>query len=143
MQKFYNKYARGREGDLNSVCLLSEEARSDLEWRVANLSDLHGMYFSLRAPDLEIYSDASLSGWGAECYKVTKRGPWIEGETGRHINELELLGAFYALKSFVEKSEGLSIRLFLDNTTAITYINKRCETKSSALSDIAKDLILL
>lgn len=61
------------------MCYLLDEARYYLEWSIANLSDLNGKFFSPRAPDLEIYSDASLSGWGAVCNNVTNRGPWTAG----------------------------------------------------------------
>ena len=55
----------------------------------------------------------------------------------RHINELELLGAFFALQAFVGSSRDIAVRLFLDNMTAICYINKSGGTRSRRLSDLA------
>jgi hypothetical protein len=49
-------------------------------------------------PDLTIFSDASLSGWVALCNGITARGPWSAEDASRHINELELLAAFFALQ---------------------------------------------
>ena len=39
------------------------------------------------------------------------------------INLLELLAAFFALKSYCSKMENCHIQLQIDNTTAIAYIN--------------------
>jgi hypothetical protein len=46
---------------------------------------------------MEIYSDASLSWWGAVCNGVTTSN----SDSHRHINELELLGATFAIQAFV------------------------------------------
>ena len=56
----------------------------------------------------------------------------------RHINEFELLGAIFALQAFVGSSRDIAVRLFLDNTTAICYINKSGGARSRRLSDLAK-----
>ena len=53
-------------------------------------------------PTLSIYSDASFSGWGAVCKGVTTGMSWSGEEKERHINELELLGAFNALRVFAD-----------------------------------------
>jgi hypothetical protein len=45
----------------------------------------------------------------------------------RHINELELLATLYALKAFTSHVSNLSVRLMLDNFTAVHYINKAGE----------------
>lgn len=75
---------------------------------------------------------------GAICNGVTTRGPWTVDQLGLHINCLELLGALYALQSFVGGSRGLSVRIFLDNSTAVCYINKGGGTRSAELTSIAK-----
>lgn len=90
-----------------------------------------------------MYSDASLSGWGAVFNEVTSRGPWTIEDSSHDINELELLGAFFALDSFGDSSRGITVHLFLDNTTTIAYINKTGGIRSRALNEIAKDLIAL
>lgn len=57
-----------------------------------------------------------------------------------HINCLELLGALYALQSYAKNAHGPSIRIHLDNSTAVYYINKGGGTKSTELTKIAKEL---
>jgi hypothetical protein len=92
-------------------------------------------------PDLTIFSDASLSGWGAVMNEVSSKGPWTLGDKNRHINELELLAALNGLKCFTSQVSNLSVRLMLDNFTAVHYINKSGGTRSPALSAISADIV--
>ena len=116
---------------------MSLAARVDLEWWLANLASVNGKQFFPKVPDVEICSDASLSGWGSVCNGVMARGPWTWSDSTRHINELDLLGALFALESFLGDARELSVRLYLDNTTAVCYINKNGGTRSLALSSAA------
>lgn len=50
---------------------------------------------------LEIFSDSSLSRWGAFCNGETAHGYWSQDECKNHINYLELLAAFMPLKCFL------------------------------------------
>ncbi|KZS06356.1 Uncharacterized protein APZ42_030218 [Daphnia magna] len=140
MQRFYIEQAKRSNFDLRSTCALSREARSDLEWWVKNLSTTKDKLFFPKTPDLEIYSDASLSGWGACCNGVKTRGPWTLADTRKHNNELELTGAFYAIQSYAAQSKDVAIRIYLDNTTVVAYINKCGGTRSVALTVAAKAL---
>lgn len=47
---------------------------------------------------MEIFSDASQSGWGVSCIDEKSFGHWDELERKQHINYLELLSAFLGLK---------------------------------------------
>jgi hypothetical protein len=53
---------------------------------------------------------------------VTTRGPWSEDDRDRHINELELLAVF-SLKAFTGNLCRISVRLMMDNFTAVQYVN--------------------
>jgi hypothetical protein len=88
MQRFYIDQAQRVDFDLAMKCILSPEAKSDLEWWVANLSLQMGKRFFPKLPDLEIYTDASLTDWGAVCNGVTTNGSWTLSDSRRHINEL-------------------------------------------------------
>jgi hypothetical protein len=113
----------------------------DLEWWVENLEKANGKEFFPKIQDMGIYSDASLSGWGAIFNGVTTRGPWTTEQTSMHINSLELLGAIFALQSFAKDSQ-----VFLSK--CIWIILQRCliltkggrSTKSAELTRIAKEL---
>ena len=58
----------------------------------------------------------------------------------RHINELELLASFHAVRSFAEGLNDCAVRLMLDNTTAVAYVNKSGGTRSSSLCNLAVEL---
>jgi hypothetical protein len=76
-------------------------------------------------------SKINLSWWVANLIKYRLR----------HINELELLATLYSLKAFTSQLEGISIRLMMDNSTAVCYVNKAGGTRSKSLNDIAADIM--
>ena len=51
-------------------------------------------------PDLVIETDASLLGWGVRCQELHTRGLWSVEEQKMHINALELLAIFLAIRTF-------------------------------------------
>lgn len=90
LQKYENFYITESKrvgGDLNVKCTLSSGSVLDLEWWVSNLSALNGKDFFPKIPDIEICSDASMSGWGAVCDGVATCGPWTTAQTSLHINQ--------------------------------------------------------
>ena len=52
-----------------------------------------------RVSDIQLYTDASLSGGGAHCptLNLQTMGRWNTSEAKFHINYLELLAVFYEL----------------------------------------------
>ncbi|KZS13077.1 Uncharacterized protein APZ42_021816 [Daphnia magna] len=126
---------------LQSTVSLDSKSKQDLVWWATNGIRSNGKPMSATEPDLIIYSDASLSGWGAVFNEVSTRGPWTLADQKRHINELELLAALNALKAFTSRLRNSTIRLMLDNFTAVHYINKSGGTKSPALSAITAEIV--
>ena len=90
-------------------------------------------------PNLIVELDAS-KGWGASCQGISTGGPWSAQEKTWHINCLELLAAFVALKTFVKNRTGVSVLLKVDNTTAVAYINNQGGTVSRDLVSLTRDL---
>ena len=70
-----------------------------------------------------VYSDASLLGWGAAMNSNSAGGRWSAQETTHHINYLELLAAFLALKFFRLNLSDKHIKIMIDNTAAVSIIN--------------------
>jgi hypothetical protein len=124
-------------GDFEKFLVLSEEAKADLSWWIQSMDSSEGKVIFQGEPDLTIFSDASLSGWGAVCNGITARGPWSAEDASRHINELELLAAFFALQSFTASSSNIFISLQMDNSTAVCYVNRGGGTRSKSLSFLA------
>jgi hypothetical protein len=76
LQRFYISNAQRVGFNLESKVRLSPNVRLDLTWWVENIEKANGKMFFPREPDFEIFSDASLTGWGAVCNGITARGPW-------------------------------------------------------------------
>ena len=89
---------------------------------------------------MEISSDASLTGWGAFCNGVSTHGLWTEKEKRFSINYLELLAAFFAIKCFASQLSNSEILLRIDNTSAISYINKAGGIQFPHLSELSRNI---
>lgn len=89
---------------------------------------------------LEIFSDASLTGWGIYCNGERASGLWDTNEISDHINLLELRAAFIGLKCFAKDLTNQEILLRIDNTTAIAYINKYGGIQFPHLHEITKQI---
>jgi len=64
-------------------------------------------------------------------------GTWSAEEAAHHINYLELLAAFLAIKAFGKSWQNTTVLLHMDNVTAVSYINQKGGTVSKALSQLA------
>lgn len=89
---------------------------------------------------LEIYSDASKTGWGVACGEKTASGQWSTEENTKHINFLELLAAFFGLKIFASKLSNCQILLSIDNTNAISYVNRMGGVRFLHLHKLTRDI---
>ncbi|KZR98981.1 Uncharacterized protein APZ42_005350, partial [Daphnia magna] len=125
IQRCYIDSAKKAFYDLKFKCVLSKEARAEIEWWKENSRAVNGKEFANGEPDLSIFSDASLSGWGGVSEGVTARGPWSKEDEGKHINELELMAAFNSIQAFARHLSHAAICIFLDNKTAVCYIVTR------------------
>ncbi|XP_063984940.1 uncharacterized protein LOC135166543 [Diachasmimorpha longicaudata] len=126
-------------GDYDASLYIRDCMLTDLNWWEQNANigrnPIRKNNFSI-----EIFSDASLSGWGCYCNNVSAHGFWDEEEKNKHINYLELLAAFYALKCFAFDLFKCEILLRLDNTTAISYINRAGSVQFPHLSNLARSI---
>lgn len=84
------------------------------------------------------FSDASKTGWGAACGKDRANGKWSKNEKTLHINYLEILAAYFGLMVFAKNLRDCQILLRIDNTTAISYINKMGGVRFPHLTDITR-----
>jgi hypothetical protein len=88
----------------------------------------------------EIFSDASTTGWGAACGNNSAGGQWTETERSNHINYLELLAAYFALKLFARNCHHCQILLRVDNTTAVSYINRMGGIQYPHLTELTRSI---
>ena len=124
IQNLYIFGLKDNGGLMQAKVRLSKKAKGDLDWWIVNLMSSPGRSLLCPSPSLVIFSDASLSGWGAVCNGVRTGGPWTTAEADVHINILELPAAFFALQCYADSSRDCSIVLKIENSTAVCYINK-------------------
>ena len=84
-----------------------------------------------------VYNDASMHEWGAYCEGISTRGSRIKTEKNYHINALELKPILLSLMSIV-KDQGIHIKVFSDNNTAVACINKLGTSYSELCHHITK-----
>ena len=121
---------------------LDEKAKLELNWWIGNLSLREGKPILTSPPDLVIHSDAAKTGgWGAECRGAQTGGQWSREEARLHINQLEMIAAELALKTFLRMfPKTRSVLLKVDNMAALSYIVKMGGTGNLELIEGAKNI---
>ncbi|GAA6100206.1 uncharacterized protein LOC124386150, partial [Tachysurus ichikawai] len=83
-------------------------------------------------------TDTSLKGWGATLMGRAVNGTWPPQLMHKHINYLELLAVWLALKHFLSFLKGRHVVVETDNSTVVAYINRQGGTCSLQLHRLAK-----
>ncbi|OXA45296.1 putative enzymatic polyprotein [Folsomia candida] len=109
--------------DYKSQVILNKYIHEDVKWWLTSLTN---PISPIRTDviNYEYITDASLSGWGAHCNGVAISGLWDGDDKKLSINYLELKAAWYGLRSFGKSWSNGTILLRIDNTTALSNINK-------------------
>ena len=94
-----------------------------------------GIPLRIDPPSHTIFTDASLSGWGAhvEPEGLLFHGVWTEDQSRLHINVLEMKAIFLSLA--VHKVKNSTVLVSTDNTTMVAYIRRQGGTHSTVLSE--------
>ena len=93
-----------------------------------------------QTPRLTVVTDASLLGWDSLLGEVEIRGCWFLAESQLHINLLERRAIRLALKALLPSIKGRLVQVFIDNTTAMWYYNKKGRVGSWTLCQ--EDMLL-
>ena len=130
---------RANNFNFNGKLLIKESVRVDLKWWIENLTDAKNL---INKEDFskEIYTDASNTGWGATDGIKKIYGFWNKDEILFHINYKELLAVKFALEFLAENLYNCKILLRVDNTTAISYINKMGGVRFTYFNMLAKEI---
>jgi ribonuclease HI len=83
-----------------------------------------------------------MRGWGAVLGAIRIGGRWSAEEQNNHINILEMMAIFLALKSFTVEISNNHIMILCDNTTAVSYITKIGDIKSTSCNKVGKQIWL-
>ena len=135
-----NKALKLNNGNFDSKTTLTDKCKHDLEWWAKNIEHQEKPII-VPKPSIVIETDASNTGWGA-CIKGQKQttgGHWSLDEEKEHINYLELLAAWFGIKSFIKHEQKIHIKILCDNTTAVAYLNKQGGTKPKC-NKIAREI---
>lgn len=103
---------------------ISNNIKTELGWWEDNILTCFNDINNVQTFDLEIFTDASKTGWGATYGTINTSGWWSKDELNLHINILELKAVYFALKCFTKNMYSKNILLRVDNTTAVSCINK-------------------
>lgn len=131
--------ALNHSDDYNRRMTIPAYLYSDFKWWINHIDDslcpIRNDNYSL-----EIFTDASLTGWGAVCDTHTANGNWKDSELSLHINVLELKAAYFGLKIFATNVRDCNILLRIDNTTAICYVNRMGGIQHTQLNEVARSI---
>ena len=120
---------RINKGNFDSVMQLSEPSRLELQWWLKSAESLHKPIRGTQ-PEITLYTDASKEVWGGILNDAKIGGNWTPAESANHINYLEMLAVFFALKAFQTQLSGKHILLRIDNMTAVSDIGEICTRHS-------------
>ncbi|KAK4328559.1 hypothetical protein Pmani_001035 [Petrolisthes manimaculis] len=132
-----NKGLSQNKGNYNSVIVLDSHAKDMIKWWIDNIDSQTKSLVS-RPPELEIHTDACLTGWGAKVDDTRTGGHWAHEELD-HINCLELKAILLSLKSLCNHCKQTHIRIRSDNTTAIACLD-RCGSIKVSLNSLTEQI---
>ena len=108
----------------DALMTLSKESITEITWWFENVRTLNGKPIRMGPVDFYLETDASNDGWGAHFNGTHAGGRWSALESTNHINYLELLAIFLALKVFFSNNTtNYHICIKSDNSSAVAYIN--------------------
>ncbi len=87
-------------------------------------------------------TDASLTGWGVVMSGRSAQGLWEGPHLMWHINCLEILAVFQALKHFLPDLRDQQVLVRTDNTSVVSYVNHQRGLRSHPLYRLARQILL-
>ena len=120
----------------HQICMTTEILQH-LKWWLQEDRYHQGVPLKIDPPSHTIFTDASLSGWGAhvEPEGLLFHGLWTEDQSRLHINVLEMKAIFLSLSRAAHKVKNSTVMVSTDNTTVVAYIRHQGGTYSIELSE--------
>ena len=132
---------RYSKGDYDACMVVSDKAGSELLWWNTHLEASYNI-ISHGEPTVVMSTNASSTGWGCALHDTSTGGHWTAEEARNHINYLELLAIYLALKSFSSIINGQHVKVMVDNMTALSDVNHMGTSSSEKRNDLAKEIWL-
>ena len=116
---------------------MTSEILHHLKWWLQEDLYHQGIPLKIDPPSHTIFTDASLSGWGAhvEPKGLLFHGVWTEDQSRLHINVLGMKAIFLSLSRAVHTVKNSTVLISTDNTTVVAYIRHQGGTHSTELSE--------
>ena len=96
---------------------------------------------SIPVPQLQLMTDASLSGWSGVLLPYRVSGHWPGEYRDRSINWLELQAVFRALQHFLWCLKGRSVLILCDNTTVVSCLLHQGTLRSGSLMALSQQVL--
>ena len=142
LERSKERELKKHKGNFNSFFTLTHDDAEHLKWWIENI---HFCYKNITTaePNVVMYTDSSGRMWGAYDKTGNRRtnGFWSAEEQKQHINVLELKACQVGLQSFFKHYKNLCIKIYMDNTTSVSYINNY-GGRIDSLNRIARDIWL-
>ncbi|XP_047240834.1 uncharacterized protein LOC124879987 [Girardinichthys multiradiatus] len=131
------------------ICAVTRDQAIQDTWTVQSLSQWrNGSYIMagiplgpLRCWREVVHVDASSKGWGATWQDRAAQGVWFPWQSGVHINVLEPMAVFLALRAFLPGLLGRHVLVRSDNTTVVFHINHQGGFRSLRLLSLTRRLL--
>ena len=115
----------------------------DLQWCSDESHLLVSLPLDLPQPGLSLYTGASDSCWGAFLEDDHLSGLWFPVFSRFSINRRELLAVLYGVQGFFPVLRHQSVSLFMNNTTALSYLRNQGGAHFSTLNSVAQAILRL
>ena len=127
------------KGNFDAPMILSNHAKSELQWRRANVEKCVQFNTSSTATPTNNYR-CFPSRMGNESSGVSSGGNWYHSESKHHINYLEMLAVLLGLQNFAKNNNNTHIRIMCDNTTTVNVINHMGTSHSDLCYSVANKI---
>ena len=120
---------------LEHCILINMQIKSHLEWWNSRERFAQGVLLKPPLPSHTLFTDASLSGWGAhlEPEGLLFHGVWSLDQSALHINVLEMKAILFALKQCHQHVNNTTVMIATDNSSVVAYLRKQGGTHSPSL----------
>ena len=115
----------------------------DLDWWSDHDRVFRGLQMSRHIPDLQIQTDASTTGWGANFQGQVLSGTWTPAEQRLHINVLEMKAVLLTCQRLLPHLRQKCCLFLIDNQTVVSYLQKQGGTRSLQLMQLTREVLLL
>lgn len=126
-------------GNFEASMTVTHCMKIELEWWVLNVHN-QVRHLNRGNPQISIQTDSSTHGWGFVFEQNKIGGRWTKDEQKYHINVLELLAIWFAIKSLAQHLAGKHFRVLTDSTTAVCYISNMGGVRSRLCNKVAKKI---